>query len=219
MSVSLKHRTGMRLVFCCLFVSLLAPAQKLMAQTVSGCGDTSQEALKAFNYLNEIRQQPQVYGERIGLSLGKVRRLAALHWNPRLSEIAQKRAENMARRNYFAHVDPDGVGPNRFVIGAGYHLPSYYPSDSEANTVESLAAGAPTGNEAIDDLMIDKGEMPPSHRIHLLALASPFDRHTEVGIGVACSAASDYQYYYEVLTAPPEAIATRRTARIRTVKE
>jgi uncharacterized protein YkwD len=48
------------------------------------------------------------------------RRLPPLRRVPELDQAAEKRARDMADRDYFAHVSPDGVTPGDQVIAAGY---------------------------------------------------------------------------------------------------
>jgi uncharacterized protein YkwD len=170
------------------------------------CPDLSGQDRQSFQYLNQIRSAPAPYALRKGFSRKRLAPTPPLHWNPQLAQVAQKKAQSMARYNYFAHVEPNGMGPNRRLVLSGYRLPWDYPLDSRANTVESLASGAPNANEAIDQLLIDQGEPGAGHRVHLLAIASLFRTHTEAGIGIACNPKSKYMYYYVVLTAPPHVL-------------
>jgi len=49
-------------------------------------------------------------------------------------KAAQIKAEDMAKRNYMAHVDPDGYGMNHFINKAGYKLiPAFMKSNSANN--------------------------------------------------------------------------------------
>src|SRR5690349_17362062 len=59
----------------------------------------------------------------------------SLKIDPVLSQVARARAADMARRDYFAHDNPDGQSPNYLVRKAGYELPASYPSNG--NNVES----------------------------------------------------------------------------------
>jgi uncharacterized protein YkwD len=167
------------------------------------CPDLSGQDRQSFEYLNQIRSAPAPYALRKGFSRNRLAPTPPLHWNPQLAAVARQKAQSMARYNYFAHVEPNGMGPNRRLVLSGYRLPWDYPLDLRANTVESLASGAPNANEAIDQLLIDQGEPGAGHRVHLLAVASLFRTHTEAGIGIACNPKSKYMYYYVVLTAPP----------------
>jgi uncharacterized protein YkwD len=170
------------------------------------CPDLNGQDRQSFQYLNQIRSAPAPYALRKGFSRKRLAPTPPLHWNPQLAAVARQKAESMARQNYFAHVEPNGLGPNRRLVLSGYRLPWDYPLDSRANTVESLASGAPNANEAIDQLLIDQGEPGAGHRVHLLAVASLFRTHTEAGIGIACNPKSKYMYYYVVLTAPPRVL-------------
>ncbi|MBC7883306.1 MAG: hypothetical protein H7Y37_18605 [Anaerolineae bacterium] len=175
------------------------------------CADLSGQDRLSSEYLNLIRSAPVPYAQRNGFSHDQLAPSPPLHWNPHLARVARQKAQSMARYNYFAHTQPNGLGPNRRLVMSGYPLPRDYPLDSQANTVESLASGASNANEAIDQLVIDYGVPGAEHRAHLLATARPFRSHTEVGIGMACNPRSTYIYYYVILTAPP--IPAPRTAR------
>jgi hypothetical protein len=65
----------------------------------------------------------------------------SLTCNPVLAQVAMQRAEDMANRNYYAHVNPDGYGPNYLVRAAGYVLPANYSQQQTGNNVESIGAG------------------------------------------------------------------------------
>jgi uncharacterized protein YkwD len=188
-----------RMFGCAAFMSQMLLAMPAQAE---GCADTGYEAVQAYTYLNRFRSEPQTHARQIGLNLGENNPAPQLRWNGQLAAIARQVADRMAQGNYFAHRDPDGRGPNQRVAYAGYNLPSDYPRNPEANNLESLAAGAPNGIEAINQLVLDAGVSPPSHRVHMLAQDSFYAEHSEVGIGVACVPESTYKYYYVVLTAP-----------------
>lgn len=171
--------------------------------TPSTC-NTAERERAAVERLNWMRQNPAAAGRQLGLNLSSVRPQTPLRINPVLTQVARSRSEDMGNRRYFGHVDPDGNGPNIKVAQAGYPLPRHFLRDRSSNFIESLIAGRATGQQAIDDLIIDAGINPPGHRIHLLAMDNFFQRHTEVGIGFACVPGSPYTYYMTVLTAYPE---------------
>ena len=89
----------------------------------------------------------------------------ALQLDPILSRIARERAEDMAARNYFSHVNPDGWAANALVLDAGYILPSAWGTELTNNYLESIAAGHSDAADTWADWM---GSTP--HRTHLLAL-------------------------------------------------
>jgi len=167
------------------------------------CADLSGQDRQAAEYLTHVRSAPTAYAQRNSFSSANLASTPALNWNPQLAAVARRKAESMARHNYFAHTDPNGLGPNQRLVHAGYRLPKGYPLDAAANTTESIASGAGNAVEAVDQLLIDQGVPNIEHRIHLLAADPLYRTHTEVGIGIACNPNSTYMYYYVVLTAPP----------------
>src|SRR6185369_16155823 len=59
-------------------------------------------------------------------SSGQRRDRSQMHPDDRLTQVARARAMDMAKRNYFDHVNPDGNGPNYLVRQTGYQLPSFW---------------------------------------------------------------------------------------------
>ncbi len=57
----------------------------------------------------------------------------ALTWNDALGKAAQAKAEDMAKRDYMDHVDPDGCGMNIKINEAGYKLRPDWYSDKKNN--------------------------------------------------------------------------------------
>ena len=80
------------------------------------------EARKAFEYLNKVRKDPARFGKEIGVDLVDVNPRDALVWNDILARVAEEKALDMATRNYFGHVTPDGLGMNIKMHEAGYAL-------------------------------------------------------------------------------------------------
>jgi uncharacterized protein YkwD len=122
----------------------------------------------------------------------------SLTCHPILARVARERAEDMARRRYFAHTNPDGFGPNYLVRQAGYALPSYYGTEPDANNIESIAGGYPTAEATWQGWMDSSG-----HRDHLLGLNSFWAEQVEYGVGYACDPTSPYRHYWVVITAKP----------------
>jgi uncharacterized protein YkwD len=123
---------------------------------------------------------------------------SSLTCHPILARVARERAEDMARRRYFAHTNPDGFGPNYLVRQAGYALPSYYGTEPDANNIESIAGGYPTAEATWQGWMDSSG-----HRDHLLGLNSFWAEQVEYGVGYACDPTSPYRHYWVVITAKP----------------
>ncbi|MCB0211147.1 MAG: CAP domain-containing protein [Anaerolineae bacterium] len=122
----------------------------------------------------------------------------SLTCNSILAQVAHARAADMAQREYFSHVNPDGHGPNYLVEEAGYILPSFYSDDPAANNIESIAAGRSTAEATWEQWMASS-----SHRTHLLGLDSFFAEQIEYGVGYVYDADSPYGHYWVVITAKP----------------
>lgn len=125
-------------------------------------------------------------------------RRPALIYDPILAQVARARAADMAARNYFSHVNPDGIGPNYLVQQAGYVLPDWWGKALTSNYIESIAAGQTTSAATWSSWMGSSG-----HRTHLLATDAFYADQTRYGVGYFYSATSTYKHYWVVLTAPP----------------
>lgn len=89
----------------------------------------------------------------------------ALALNPKLSQAAQAKAQDMVSRNYWSHVTPDGQAPWAFIDQTGYTYQS---------AAENLAYGFNNSSETI------KGWLnSPEHRANLLN-----NQYSEVGFGI-----------------------------------
>ncbi len=104
--------------------------------------------------------------ERIQGGLGR------LTSNSKLAQAAQAKANDMALRDYWSHVTPDGKQPWSFIIASGYEYQS---------AGENLAYGFDTSSETINGWMNS-----PDHRANIMK-----SNYKEVGFGVANS--SNYQ--------------------------
>ena len=116
-----------------------------------------------------------------------------------LSQVARAKAQDMAQRSYFGHVDPDGLGPNYHVRAAGYVLPTWYGTSPSSNNIESIAAGYVSAESAWNGWLNSSG-----HRTHVLAESSFWQAQTNIGIGYYYDPASPYKHYWVFLSAPPE---------------
>jgi hypothetical protein len=129
-------------------------------------------------------------------------------FDPVIQAVAMARAKDMAARNYFSHVNPDGVAANYLLAQAGYELPAWWGTDKSANYVESIAAGYSDPGDTWTAWMNS-----PPHKEHLLGLNSFFATETHYGIGYYYDANSTYKYYWVVITAPPQPVAITSPAR------
>jgi len=163
---------------------------------------SSADMLAAFNYLNSVRANPSAYSTEIGVDLSYVVAIRKLTWNDTLARVATAKATDMAARNYFAHVDPDGNGMNIKLDEAGYKLVTSFLTDKSQNNFESLGAGYTTPLIAIKGLLLDSATTPPGHRNHLLGIVPFWSNCYDVGIGfVKGTATSAYPYYCCVIIA------------------
>jgi uncharacterized protein YkwD len=118
--------------------------------------------------------------------------------NPILSLVAREHAEDMASRDYFGIVNPEGFGPNYLVEQAGYQLPVWYDQEPGANNIASMAAGYATPEGAWNSWLDENG-----HQEHVLGEIDYFAEQTHYGIGYAYNPDSQYTHYWVFITAPP----------------
>ncbi|MEZ4730066.1 MAG: CAP domain-containing protein [Caldilineaceae bacterium] len=123
---------------------------------------------------------------------------SSLTCNPKLASVARARAEDMGRRAYFAHVNPDGQGPNYFVRQTGYVLPDFYSQETNGNNIESIGAGPGDA-----DGMWNAWMKSEKHTTHILGKTSFFAEQVEYGIGFAQVPGSPYQFYWVFISARP----------------
>ncbi len=121
---------------------------------------------------------------------------ASMTCNAILARVARARAADMAAREYFSHVNPDGHGPNYLVRQAGYRLPDFYDQRPSGNNIESLGAGFSTAADAWNGLMNSSG-----HRAHLLGENDFYAEQVEYGIGYVSDPDSPYRHYWVIITA------------------
>lgn len=154
------------------------------------------EIARAFEYLNRVRQNPAAFSTEIGVNLRNIATRPQLTWNESLANAAQSKAEDMARRNYFSHVTPEGRGINIMIHEAGYRLVDAFLDRRRNNSFESITAGLDKGEAAIMNLIPSAG-----HRKHLLGLSEFWANALDIGIGFAANPGSRYRYYWVVVIA------------------
>lgn len=96
--------------------------------------------------------------------------LPELEYETRLETAAQRHAEDMVERQFFAHETPEGLGPADRALNAGYPTKQY-------SSGENLAWG--TGLEASPVEIVDGWMHSPGHRQNILRNA-----FTQMGVGV-----------------------------------
>ena len=103
--------------------------------------------------------------------------LRALRLNKRLATASRKHAKDMATRNYFSHVAPEGRNAGQRALAGGYDW---------AVIGENLAAMESCPRRVMSSLLNS-----PSHRRVLL---NP--KYCEVGVGRSFNRYSDYKFYW-----------------------
>ena len=84
-----------------------------------------------------------------------------------LELAAQKHAEDMANRNFFDHVNPDGLAPTDRIRNSGY------PMTGSWATGENIAKGQPTAQDVMNSWMNS-----PGHKANILS-----SNFKELGVG------------------------------------
>jgi hypothetical protein len=74
--------------------------------------------------------------------------------NELVVKVAQARADDMVKREYFSHINPEGRGANFFLAQVGC-LPAWYPQDG--NTVESITLNYHTPQASWNALVSSQG--------------------------------------------------------------
>lgn len=92
--------------------------------------------------------------------------LGELTVDPLLTKAAQAKAEDMAKKSYFAHISPDGTTPWFWIIREGY-LFRYAGENLAVNFEES-------------EDVVDAWLASPSHRLNIMK-----PQYEQIGIGMA----------------------------------
>ncbi len=160
------------------------------------------EAENAFILINKVRKNPAAYFKELHLNASLKITNTQLVWNDTLARVAEEKALDMAKRNYFAHVNPEGYGMNYFINKAGYKLEKECLNEKKTNSFESLAGGYDDGTLAVKALIIDEGVPSMGHRDHLLGIGQFHKNRTDIGIGfVRIRSGAEYITYMSVIIA------------------
>ena len=129
-----------------------------------------------------------------------------------LNFIARKKAEDMAKRQFFSHIDPDGYGPNFAAYHAGYDIPNFSPA---SNTIESIGVRHQNGlsGQQAADIIFAAWLESPGHRRHVLAEVDQFKNQPAYGVGYAFAPQVPFgwsSHYFVIVTAnaDPDAVVT-----------
>jgi uncharacterized protein YkwD len=160
-----------------------------------------ERARAAYEYLNRIRQEPDAYSDDIGVDLSYVEPRHRLVWNDTLAAVAEAKALDMAKRDYFDHQTPEGYGINIQMHRAGYRLPKAWIEEKSSNFFESLGAGYQDATGLINGLIVDEGTPGLEHRRHLLGIDEFWSDCRDIGIGFAENPTSTFKTYASIVIA------------------
>lgn len=122
------------------------------------------------------------------------RGMSALKTNRVLTNVAQSHSQDMARNNYFAHVDLSGGQPWDRARKAGYNT---------GFVGENISAGYAAPFDAMTGWMKSSG-----HCLNVLK-----STYTDIGIGIATNANSDYGIYWTMVLGGNDSSAPKAKVR------
>ncbi|MFT6814445.1 MAG: hypothetical protein ACJAZ3_000333 [Sphingobacteriales bacterium] len=162
--------------------------------------DISEYPKAIYEEINMVRSNPQSFVEKYDLrKLKRIKKSPELIWDDKLAKVAQEKAEDMAKNDYFDHVDPKNKGLNYYLFLDGYPLTEEYERTDRANNAESIVASTRGPEEFVKLLIVDKGVPDKGHRKHLLGLDDFNAKHTHIGVGVSYNADAKFGYYCSIL--------------------
>jgi hypothetical protein len=161
-----------------------------------------QQAQKAFVLLNKVRHDPNSYSQRFGYSLKGVIPRPDLNWDDSLCAVAERRALSMVNKGFFGHVDPDGYGINYYINKADYALTDDQIKHKKESNFDAYEGGAPSGEVAIKNIIIDYDKLGDEGRKLLLGEGDFNAGLTDCGIAyVHGSGSTKYKSYTVVVIA------------------
>ncbi len=193
----MKFKGGLILITLFALVSFIPADKKIIVD--------HKQANMAFVCLNKVRQNPELYYRELSFPKALHVTKTALVWNDKLAKVAEWKASDMAKNNYFAHVDGKGYGMDYYINKAGYTVNPVLLKDKTSNSFESiysesgynigLGNSVPgyemAGTTAIKSLIIDSQSQTLGHRNHLLGIGNIYAAYKDIGIGFAIKYTSD----------------------------
>jgi uncharacterized protein YkwD len=95
-------------------------------------------------------------------------RLSTLKTDDKLSAIARAHSEDMARRHFFAHVNPSGEDPTARGRRAGYECRRILGDRIRVGLAENLYEASGTAREDIEHTSVAGWMNSPGHRANIL---------------------------------------------------
>jgi uncharacterized protein YkwD len=142
----------------------------------------------------------------------KANDLPALEWDDKLSTLARAHSEDMAKRHYFEHVNPEGLTPMKRAEAAGYNEcqlmgENIYQNNLYSRVIDKLKRKATERSydwnsmEKISSTTVKGWMDSQDHRQNILD-----KNYSSEGIGVAIAEGDDGKVYITQLIcgAPPE---------------
>lgn len=176
---------------------ILHPGDALNIITAGGM-----PALKDLSEISDVNAEPTEY-EQLILVYTNIEReangLAPVEWSGGLALVARDHSQDMIKRDFFVHVNPDGqdptdrfvemygyapekaLGPTEYIVGVGENLGKItFPSEVEG-------CGEVGDSESAAACQVKSWMESPPHRANILD-----EKYTHLGVGAALS---DETYY------------------------
>jgi hypothetical protein len=141
---------------------------------------------------------PNMYSERYQVSLRGIPPRSNLQWNDSLAVVAERKAMSMAMRGYFGHINPEGYGIN-YYVNRSYPVSDDLLKDKKQSNLEAIEGGAPSGETAIRNIIINKDNQGLDGRKLLLGEGDFNASLTDVGIGYLHGTGSTKYWSYTVV--------------------
>lgn len=142
---------------------------------VADYGDPSGVEQELLELANRARRDPTAEGKRYGLDFSSYAPRQPLSYNKFLAQAALAHTSDMAARHFYAHLNPDGVGPNGRILATQYDLNSSYGTDPASNYSENIAAAINAlldAKQVHEALIVDAGKTVPKHRNIILGIGT-----------------------------------------------
>jgi len=114
-------------------------------------------------------------------------RLSTLKTDDKLSAIARAHSEDMARRHFFAHVNPSGEDPTARGHRAGYECRKILGDRIRVGLAENLYEASGTARDDLEHKSVAGWMNSPGHRANILE-----KNYSRTGVGVAMAGRDIY---------------------------
>jgi hypothetical protein len=162
---------------------------------VADYGDPSGDEQELLELMQRARKDPAAEGARLNaayhlsLNFSGYAAMPPLSHNGFLHQAASAHTADMAARQFYGHVNPDGVGPNGRILATQYDLNTWFGTNPAINLTENLGmgSGAGAGNTmqtpqgVHDTFMIDANVVGTKHRQLILGVGQHAPNR-EVGV-------------------------------------